>query len=208
MVTTPARQRPYRDPLTAVALTMAAALLLSGCASPRAGAAATVGATRITEAELAAATSELRSAVGGDPTGEPAQTVRTVLARMVTRELAAVAVERAGIRVPTGAVDRERRNLLTELGGQEALNAYAAEAGVPARLIDDVLYTTLALQQLGVSLAPAANEAAQQDAALLALADLSLDLGVEVNPRYGVWLPANGAVGPPPDDLSIPAGAR
>jgi len=202
---TPTPRQLRRLPLTAVALTATAALLLTACASPRAGAAATVGSTRITEAELAAATSELRSAVGGDPTGEPAQTVRTVLARMVTRELAAVAAQRAGIRVPDGAVDKERRNLLTELGGQEALVAYAAEAGVPARLVDDVLYTAIALRLLGQSLAPQADEAAQQDAALLALADLSLDLGVAVNPRYGVWLPANGAIGPPPDDLSVPA---
>lgn len=68
---TPTPRQLRRLPLTAVALTATAALLLTACASPRAGAAATVGSTRITEAELAAATSELRSAVGGDPTGSP-----------------------------------------------------------------------------------------------------------------------------------------
>jgi len=199
----PAR-RPAGRPLRAAGAVLLAAALLAGCGTPRAGAAATVGPDRISEADLAAATNELRSLVG-DPTGDTSETLRSVLARMVTRDLAEAAVRRAGLTVPGGDVDRARRDLTTEVGGEEQLARYAAEAGVPPRLVDDVLYTSIALELLGRSLEPEGTPEEQQGAALLALAELSIELGVVVNPRYGVWLPANGAIGPPPDDLSVPA---
>jgi foldase protein PrsA len=110
----------------------AAALLLTGCGTVRAGAAATVGDERIT-------VTDLRDVVArglADPSAE--QTVgadrpafeRRVLARLIQHRVLAEAARKEGVSVTAGQVDEAYDRFAAQLGGEEQLKAAALKEGI------------------------------------------------------------------------------
>ena len=120
-----------------------AVLLLSGCGSGqvRPGAAALVGEERIPVdtlqqiVERGLADPQAEEALGQD---RPAFQ-RQVLARLVNREVLQEAADREGVTVDDGDVDAQLEDFAAQAGGEEALEAQAAQAGISRRDLEPFL---------------------------------------------------------------------
>jgi peptidyl-prolyl cis-trans isomerase C len=115
-----------------IAVVGLAALVLSGCGTVRAGAAATVGDHRITTSQLAAVVARGLtdpSAQQNVGTDKPAFE-RTVLGRMIGHLVLAQAAHDAGVSVDGSAVDAALASFAQQLGGPTALQAAATKAGI------------------------------------------------------------------------------
>jgi len=160
--------RPLLRPLLASAV---AAVLLAGCGTfPSTGAAATVGGTDIPRASIERAVDaldldELREAIGQ---GLPAElgaaerraavddqvasvieeTQRRALDLHIRLELVRIVTDDAGVEVTDDARDSARETLVASVGGEEALPAALAQAGLTEEVFDDVIVEQEALLML------------------------------------------------------------
>jgi parvulin-like peptidyl-prolyl isomerase len=115
-----------------MAAAAAAVLLVTGCGTVRAGAAATVGEERITVSQLR----DLVTRGLDDPSAE--QTVgadrpayeRSVLARMIQHLVLVEAAREQGVSVTNGQVDAAYDRFAAQLGGEAQLKAEALKAGI------------------------------------------------------------------------------
>jgi foldase protein PrsA len=133
-----------------------AVLLLSGCGSGsvRPGAAALVGEERITVDTL----QEVVERGLADPQAE--QTLgqdrsafqRQVLSRLVNREVLQAAAEREGVTVSDGDVDKQLQDFAAQAGGEEALEAQAAQNGISPEDLQPFLRDVVLEQALGDAL--------------------------------------------------------
>ena len=123
-------------PVRLTALAGLAALALSGCGAGavRAGAAATVGAERITTSELdrvvqrGLADPSAAQAIGADRAGFE----RSVLSRLVDHLVVTDAARRKGVSVDGGDVAATQDRIATQLNGVAQLRAAALKAGISA----------------------------------------------------------------------------
>ena len=173
-----------------VALAAIAVAALSGCsaATEHPGAAAVVGDQRIAVATLQADVSAYRTAARAAGTQEgssvPGQTLQLlVLAQVVQQTLA-----EHGLKVTEGQVQQDEAADEAQAGGAQALDQDFVQQLSLAPSSMDTYYRMRAgelelLQQAGVD--PSAGDAGTRLQTILAT---SADkLGVQVNPRYGVW---------------------
>jgi parvulin-like peptidyl-prolyl isomerase len=130
-----------------------AVLLLSGCGSGsvRPGAAALVGEQRITVDTL----QEVVERGLSDPQAEQAlgqdrgAFQRQVLARLVNREVLRAAAEREGVTVSDGDVEAQLQDFAAQAGGEEALEAQAAQNGISPQDLQPFLRDVVLEQALG-----------------------------------------------------------
>jgi hypothetical protein len=74
--------------------------------------------------------------------------------------------------------------------GEEAIvTQVITNNGVPKAEIHKFMRTVLVEQKLSALLTPGGDKQAQTDGLLKYLGELSLKLGVDVNPRFGQWNP-------------------
>lgn len=143
------------------------ALSLTGCGTVRAGAAATVGSTRITTSQLNALVSRgladpsAQQTVGTDKPGFE----RSVLGRMIMHLVLARAAKDAGVSVDGATVDAAYDAFAAQLGGVAQLTAEALKAGIATRdlraaIADSALRDALA-DKLTASIAIPASVLAQ-----------------------------------------------
>ncbi|WP_431034337.1 SurA N-terminal domain-containing protein [Streptomyces sp. P6-2-1] len=193
-------RRPTRRTTTYAlsALALAAAPLLSACGgTPHPGAAAVVGSTRITEAQLQHRVGELHDAVR--ELSSDAQTseriisgsgslARPTLQSMVRDRVVARAAADNGVTVSRAEVQNARAQLTQQAGGEQGLKVeWLTRYGVPPSRLDDALRENIAEQKLYAALGadPSSPEGkATVDKTLSATAK---KLKVDVNPRYGTW---------------------
>jgi len=185
----------------AAAVTFLAAVALSGCAAGAAhpGAAAVVGDQRINVATLQSEVTAYRAALAGstgaaEPASVPAQTLQwLVLAQVVQQTVAD-----HGLTVTEGQVQQAEASDAAQAGGVQALQAAFVSQLALAPSSMDMFYRMRAgeiglLTQAGVD--PSSSQAgAELQQILTASADR---LGVQVNPRYGVWNAGKLALGAP-----------
>jgi len=186
----------------AAAVAAAIALGLAGCGGPSlAGAAAVVGGERITTAELRASVervlSDQRAAGGGVSAGAEVQ--RSVLGRAIVSRTIDAAARREGVSVTDGEVTSWIEDLRAARGGEEGVDALLVENDIarlelPRIARDNVTFGKL-VDKLG------------EERINGYLQDVSRDLGVRVNPRYGRWDAAQIGVVPGDSTLSRPAGS-
>lgn len=139
-----------------VASTGLAVLLLSGCGSGsvRPGAAALVGEERIPVDTLQEATErgladpQAEQSLGQDR----AAFQRQVLSRLVNREVLQAAAEREGVTVDDGDVDAQLEDFAEQAGGEDALEAQAAQNGISPRDLEPFLRDVVLEQALGDAL--------------------------------------------------------
>lgn len=118
-----------------LAVTGLAALLLSGCGTVRAGAAATVGDERITTSALE--TLVARGLV--DPSAQQnvgtdrAAFERSVLARMIQHLIVTAAAKAEHVSIDGATIDAAYDTFATQIGGEQALKAEALKAGIAER---------------------------------------------------------------------------
>jgi parvulin-like peptidyl-prolyl isomerase len=133
-----------------------AVLLLSGCGSGsvRPGAAALVGDERITVDTL----QEVVERGLEDPQAEEAlgqdrsAFQRQVLSRLVNREVLQAAAEQEGVTVDDGEVDDQLQDFAAQAGGEEALEAQAAQNGISPEDLQPFLRDVVLEQELGDAL--------------------------------------------------------
>lgn len=204
--------RPAARPRTAAvaAAALGAVLLLGACAGPaKPGAAAVVGDERITDAQVADTTNAVKEVLGGVLPNDltDADLNRRVITNRLQFALVAVAAEREGLSVTQGEIDRLRAQATEQSGSEQALlKAVATQYAIPPSEVEAFIRFEIAATALIKKLGKG-DETAGNAAAVAYLGDLSEELGTEVSPRFGTWVPASIAVGPPPSDLATEPGA-
>ncbi len=190
----------------AAAALLAAGLLITGCttSAPQAGAAATLGDSRITEQQL---TDQVQAILVAQrqPVDTPnAQLTAQTLSRMISLELVNKLAITHGVVITQGDIDQQLSQFDQQAGGRDQVLKIFAEQGVAPNQINAVVRLDLQAQQLGVKLDPHGS-AEQQGAALVnEVAKLSKDLGVEASPRFGTWDPLSLQITPGGSDLTAP----
>ncbi|MDR1213841.1 MAG: hypothetical protein LBK54_07160 [Propionibacteriaceae bacterium] len=181
---------------TLAALALAAVMALSGCAQGAAspGSAAVVGGAVISEQDVSRTTDAVVRLLEESGLGEPVDHLRSVV---VTWTVQAEIVH---------AVERHFGVSLTE-----ADRAAAAQGQADIQLmLSDPLTRTMVMGPVDLFLLNSMVQAGQFPGDAAQLADFIQGVSVEVNPRYGAWLPqelsvsgmAGGVVGSLSDPLT------
>ena len=133
-----------------------AVLLLSGCGSGsvRPGAAALVGDERITVDDLQQVVERgLEDPQAEQQLGQDRSAFqRQVLSRLVNREVLRAAADREGVSVSDGDVDKQLQDFAAQAGGEEALEAQAAQNGISPEDLQPFLRDVVLEQALGDAL--------------------------------------------------------
>jgi hypothetical protein len=190
----------------AAAAVLAAGLLLTGCttSAPEAGAAATLGDTRITESQL---TDQVHAVLVAQrqPVDTPnAQLTTQTLSRMITIELVDQLARQNKIVITQGDVDQRLAQFDSQAGGRDQVLKVFAEQGVAPSQIDDMVRLDLQAQQLGITLDPHGSAEQQGAAVVNAVTKLSNELKVTASPRFGTWDPVALKITHGGSDLTAP----
>lgn len=192
--------RSHRRTAAAV-VTVLAAVALSGCAAGAAhpGAAAVVGDQRIAVATLQSDVTAYRTALAGsagasEPASVPAQTLQwLVLAQVVQQTVAD-----HGLTVTEGQVQQAEASDAAQAGGAQALQSAFVSQLALAPSSMEMFYRMRAGEIALLAQAGVDPSSSQAGAKLQAILTSSADrLGVQVNPRYGVWNAGKLALGAP-----------
>ena len=182
---------------TALSFTAAAMLaatpLLTSCGTPHAGAAAVVGGQRITVTAVQARVDAVRAAQEKSP--QAAQLIqassdlqRNTVHSLVQAKIVDQAAKDAGVSVTTREVQQARAAAEKQAGGRANLEAQVLQtyAMVPAD-IDESIRTDLTMQKVASHYGADVQTAAGQAELVKVLRQTSAELGIDVNPRYGMW---------------------
>ncbi len=172
-------------------MTVAAALLLSGCS--QVGAAATLGDTKITQATVQSSIDAILAArVGVDisqmqlETGELLN--RAQLRFHLLTALLRATGEELKLTVSKAEIDTRRQSIIDQVGGAEGLPEALVSAGIAPNDLDTYIeamtFSDKISQALTASGVP--QDALGEEVQKLVVAKAK-ELGVTVNPRYGTW---------------------
>lgn len=185
---------------TAVSIAAAGLLLaspaLTACGSgpAHAGAAAVVGDHRITVSTLQTQVNDVRAAES--KTAQGAQLIDNsgklstqTLSMLVQNEVIDKAVKDAGITVTANDVLQEHAQALQQFSGNEAQldSALLTQYGIAPSGIDTFFRTNVAVGKLIEKLGFQPGSDNGNAAVLAAISKTAKQLGVHVNPRYGMW---------------------
>lgn len=202
----PLRRPAVARRAAAVAAAALAGLVLSGCAVTReAGAAALIEGERVSVERLQELSQELTEAGAAvDPqTNQPldmAEVQRRTLEKLIASRILADAAAVEGVDVSQGDVDARFAEFAQIAGGEQAVEQGLATArNVPPSYARQYVRDLLTSELLAQRLVPGADEdpevlAQRQQELNDLLIARSGELDIEVNPRYGRWDPALGAV--------------
>jgi hypothetical protein len=196
--------RRSRHRVLALAALLAGGLLISGCSAPQAGAAATIGDSRISEQQL---TTQVQAVLAAQrqPVDTPSQALTSkTLGRMITLDLVQRLAVQNGIVISQGDIDQELAAYDQQVGGRDGVIKAFAEQDVAPSQIESLVRMNLEAQALGVKLDPKGTADSQGKAVFSAINVLSDEIGVTSSPRFGAWDALALSVGPSPNDLSMP----
>ncbi|WP_328327324.1 MULTISPECIES: SurA N-terminal domain-containing protein [unclassified Streptomyces] len=186
--------RRRRTALSVSAALVAAAPLLAACGSqPHPGAAAVVGKDRITVAALQTQVNDVRAAQNKSP--QAAELIRSSnnlsgmkLGNMIFDRVLAKAAADAGAKVTRKDIQDARAQLVKQAGSEQRLQqVYLQQNGIAPGQIDQALQEQVTASKLAEKLGASLSTPQGQSAVLQAMMKTSKALGVDVNPRYGVW---------------------
>ncbi len=186
----------------AAAVTVLAAVALSGCAAGTAhpGAAAVVGDQRIAVATLQSEVTAYRTALaaGGTGAAEPASVPAQTLQWLVLAQVVQQTVAEHGLTVTEGQVQQAEASDAAQAGGVQALQAAFVSQLALAPSSMELFYRMRAGEMALLAQAGVDPTSSQAGAELQQILTASADrLGVQVNPRYGVWNAGKLALGAP-----------
>jgi SurA N-terminal domain len=166
--------------LGAVALVLAVA----ACGPMHTGAAATVGSTRISIAELQA---DVQQQLALTPSVERSTVARSILTNMIINDLIADGAAAKGVSVS----EQEIQAVLTTQRAQNGTDENTAKAnGIAPANLHQRVYEALLQNKLGQVVT-----AGQADAQKAYIDFLDAVAPVQVNPRYGEWDPTTAKFG-------------
>lgn len=170
------------------------ALGLSACSSS-VGVAGTVGSTKITINQLQASINSINAgrkaaALPIDP--KAADLPRSQLRFFLLSALLKEAGTEHGITVAQSDIDKRRKAIVDQLGGEAKLPNALASAGIAKNDFDLYLHDVAYEALIGAAVAPTAPVGAAGDqlrgaAVQQAVQDAGKKAKVTVNPRYGTW---------------------
>lgn len=196
---------PKRAALFVAGLAIAG-LSVGACGGGQAaGAAAVLGDERVTVSQVSEALTEVNEGRGLPANTANATVVQSNVQRLVRANLVEQGAQRLGVSVPEGALDRELLTLITNAGSQEALDAALLQSDIPPSALAAEVQVSLLLNEIGVALAPEADQEVRNTLVFEYLVALSNELGVSVSTRFGSWDAAQLAVAPIPTDVVSPA---
>ncbi len=169
----------------------ASALLLSGCS--QVGAAATVGDTKITQAQVQSTVDSILAArVGVDTSQMQLETgealTRGQLRFFVLTELLQATAKDLKITVSKAEIDTRRASIIEQVGGAASLPTALVGAGIAKDNLDRYIEAISLSDKIGQAVT--ATGVAQADigtAVQKLIVDKAAKLGVTINPRYGKW---------------------
>ncbi|CAB4725396.1 unannotated protein [freshwater metagenome] len=169
----------------------ASALLLSGCS--QVGAAATVGDTKITQAQVQSTVDSILAArVGVDTSQMQLETgealTRGQLRFFVLTELLQATAKDLKITVSKAEIDTRRASIIEQVGGAASLPTALVGAGIAKDNLDKYIEAISLSDKIGQAVT--ATGVAQADigtAVQKLIVDKAAKLGVTINPRYGKW---------------------
>lgn len=172
-----------------------AALLLTGCSTAASGEsmlvdsgqAAVSSEFRISQQDIAESVGRYLDALGEAPGEPPPGLASLTTERKVLESLIASYAEREGLEVTPAQVEDGLAQWTEQNGGSAALTQLALESGIPSQELETTVRTNLLITAIGSSAQGAGDVAAQLEAARVALAAYSEEIGVAVAPRYGTW---------------------
>ena len=169
----------------------ASALLLSGCS--QVGAAATVGDTKITQAQVQSTVDSILAArVGVDTSQMQLETgealTRGQLRFFVLTELLQSTAKDLKITVSKAEIDTRRASIIEQVGGAASLPTALVGAGIAADNLDRYIEAISLSDKIGQAVTATGVAQADIGAAVQKLiVDKAAKLGVTINPRYGKW---------------------
>ena len=191
--------------LTIIAASAAMAVaVLAGCSNSPAGAAATLGDTRISEQELASVVQDVQVAKGQPANAPDESLTQQMLGRLITMELLDRLTAQEGVVVTQGMIDEQLANYEGQAGDRQKLEQLFIEQNVAPSQLDDIVRLQVQAQELGIKLNPRGSAEEQGQAVFDAAAQLSSELETTVSPRFGLWDPTALRVGGTTSDLSTP----
>ena len=173
----------------AVASALAALVAVTACGPVHTGAAATVGHTRISVAQVRAATKASLAAAGTSdaPQADSPDFERASLTTLIRNHLLADAAAAKKVTVSEGDVQDFLAKLRTTNGSDENT---AKNNNIPLSSLHQVAYQGLLVDKLEASVAPGQTDPTVLSKALTNyLVTLAKQRGVTVSPRYGAWDP-------------------
>jgi len=179
---------------TAIALSCGV-LVLAGCTTDGSrqpvvlgtGQAAVSQDFRVSQSEVDDGVAQVLTAQGQPPGEPPAGLASATTQRILINRLVASYAEDQGIELTRAQVEEGVAQLAAENGGQEALNDLAAQSGIPPEDLEDTIRTNLLVTAIGLTVDASGDQNAQLEATLVALAEYSEAIDVQVAPRYGTW---------------------
>jgi hypothetical protein len=179
-------------------LTVASALLLSGCS--QVGVAASLGSTKITQATVQKSIDDIlaerKNVDTAGMTLDAGQDLNRGQLRFHLMAALLKDVAADGKMVVTKAeIDARRETILGQVGGKNALPKALVGAGIAADDLDAYLELIIISEKLSAAAVaagiPEANTGSEIQKLIIAKAE---SLKVTVNPRYGTWDPSLGDV--------------
>ncbi|EST32324.1 hypothetical protein N566_20100 [Streptomycetaceae bacterium MP113-05] len=177
---------------TAAALLLAAPLL-TGCGETHPGAAAVVDGERISLTQLQSRVGEARDAQRELPQGEAlirrtGQLTRTTLDGMIRHRVVGKALKDADVSITRSDLQRQRDVYEQQTGGAKGFEkALLEQQGIAPSAVDDWVWLNVAVQKVGKAwdVDPRSQQGNQE--LNERFSDLSGEMDIEVNPRYGTW---------------------
>jgi peptidyl-prolyl cis-trans isomerase SurA len=188
-------------------------VVLSGCSSkPQlAGAAAIVGDTRISQAEVAEQANEVLAEIKVSPAAANAQapTAEQLGGMIVDRLVFSVLLHKAGetnvaFSVTPKQVQAFRDEVYAQYGQQAIADQLLFQNGISKAHIEGFIEDVLIQQTIARALVPSGDQNAQSQAVRQVL-EKEASAGVQISPRYGAWDPASLQRIPGDNSLSFPA---
>ncbi|MCX6434894.1 MAG: SurA N-terminal domain-containing protein [Actinobacteria bacterium] len=174
-----------------VALTIASAMILTGCS--HVNVAATVGSTKITQADLQKSIDTvLAERVGTDQAGMQLQSgedltrgqLRFHLISALFRQIAS----EAKIKVTKAEIDARRASIVKQVGGEKGLPNALAGANIASVDLDAYLELLILSDKIGeAAVAAGVDKNSVNDQIQRLVAAKAAKEKIDVNPRYGKW---------------------
>lgn len=175
----------------ATIITIAFALLLSGCSTMNT--AAKVGAKEITlkdfQAQIDSILAERKSVDTSQMQLETGETLaRSHLSYLIANLIIESIGEDQKIAVSKADIDAYRSEILTNIGGEANLSSVLVNAAIPVNKLEDVLRRDLIIRKItDAEKAKGSDDATISSTIKKLVQDKATALKVTVNPRYGKW---------------------
>jgi outer membrane murein-binding lipoprotein Lpp len=196
----------------AIVAVIIGAIVLTGCSETpkQAGSAVIVNGKVISAAEVSQRVDKVRAQIQDSDASLIAevpslvQITQRAVDHYVLVSLLDEVVKREDIDINDNQVASYRDEIFAQYTQAAVEAQLVSQNAVPADDVDGFMYEILVQRALIELLAPGADTQTRNQALIDYMTDLSKEVGVELNPRYGTWDPSNLMSKPGDSTLAVP----